>query len=91
LEKSATKNERVGKQGNTKLMCEITAMEKRQWENGQRENSATKTEMVGKQGNAKLLSEITKTEKTKEKTATGKWAAENWATGKFGNKKWQRR
>jgi len=29
LEKSATKNERVGKQGNKKLMCEITATEKR--------------------------------------------------------------
>jgi len=58
LEKSATKNERVEKQGNTKLMCEITATEKgnrkkRQRENkqqkiGQRENSATKIEMVGK-------------------------------------------
>jgi len=35
LEKSPTKNERVGKQGNTKLMCEITAMEKRQkWKMG---------------------------------------------------------
>jgi len=40
------KNERVGKQGKTKLMCEITATEKRQ-----RENSATKIEMVGKKGN----------------------------------------
>jgi len=29
LEKSATKNERVGKQGNKKLMCEIMATEKR--------------------------------------------------------------
>jgi len=58
LEKSATKNKRVEKQGNTKLMCEITATEKgqqkkRQRENeqqkiGQRENSATKIEMVGK-------------------------------------------
>jgi len=53
LEKSGTKNERVGKQGNTKLMCEITATEKRQRENGQqkigqRENWAKKIEMVGK-------------------------------------------
>jgi len=40
LEKSATKNDRVGKQGNTKLFSEIattekTATEKRQRENGQ--------------------------------------------------------
>jgi len=46
--------------------------------------------MVGKKGNTKL-SEITETEKTTETTATRKWAAENWATGKFGNEKWQRR
>ena len=46
------KNERVGKQGKTKLMCEITATEKRQRENGQRENSATKIEMVGKRATA---------------------------------------
>jgi len=84
LEKSATKNERVGIQGNTKLMCEITATEKRQWENGQRENSAMKTEMLGKQGNAMLLSEITKTEKTEEKTATGKMGSR-----KLGNRKIQ--
>jgi len=55
LEKSAARNDRVGKQGNTKLMCEITATEKkRQRKNGnekngqrkigQRENSATKTQ-----------------------------------------------
>jgi len=43
LEKSATKNERVGKQGNTKLMYEITASEKR---HGKLENCAT-----GKLGN----------------------------------------
>jgi len=46
LEKSGTKNERVGKQGNTKLMCEITATEKRQRENGN-----------GKMGNRKLGNE----------------------------------
>ena len=75
-EKSATKNERVGKQGNTKLMHEITATEKRerkkrQRENGQRkimqrENSAAKIEMIEKKGNSELLSEITKTEKATE-------------------------
>ena len=43
--------------------------------------------MLGEKGNTKL-SEITKTEKTTEKTATRKkWAAENCATGKFGNEK----
>jgi len=42
LEKSATKNERVGKQGNTKLMCEITATEKRQREKWATENWATR-------------------------------------------------
>jgi len=42
--------------------------------------------MVGKKGNAKLLSEITKTEKNHgNKRQPEKWAAENWATGKFGN------
>jgi len=51
-EKSATKNKRFGKQGNTKLMCEITATEKQQRENGQRniglrENSATRIEKKG--------------------------------------------
>jgi len=42
-EKSATKNERVGKQGNTKLMHEITATEKGNGKNGN-----------GKMGNGKL-------------------------------------
>jgi len=65
LEKSATKNERVGKKGNTKLMCEITATEKRQRKKrqrengqqkiGQRENSATKIEIVGKKGQHKII------------------------------------
>jgi len=47
LEKSATKNERVGKQGNKKLMCVITATEKR----------ATEKNGNGKMGNIKLGNE----------------------------------
>jgi len=76
LEKSAARNDRVGKQDNTKLMCEITATEKngngktatRKMGNGKLGNEKIrqrklKTEMVGKKGNRILLSEITKTEK----------------------------
>jgi len=55
---------------------------------GQRYNSATKNKRVGKKGNKKLMSEITATEKRQQKkTATGKWATENLATGKLGNKR----
>ena len=49
LEKSATKSERVGKQGNKKLMCVITATEKRATENKATEEMAT-----GKLGNRKI-------------------------------------
>jgi len=38
LEKSATKNERVGKQGNTKLLSEIMKTEKTTEKNGNRKN-----------------------------------------------------
>jgi len=50
-EKSATKNKRVGKQGNTKIMCEITATEKRQRKKRQREKWATENLATGKFGN----------------------------------------
>jgi len=67
----ATEKNGNGRNGNRKI--------------GQREKSATKNERVGKQGNTKLMHEITATEKGNGKTATGKWATENYATGKFGN------
>jgi len=51
LEKSATKNERVGKKGNTKLMCEITATEKKATEKTATGKWATENWTTRKFGN----------------------------------------
>jgi len=51
LEKSAARNDRVGKQDNTKLMCEITATEKTATEKRQREKWATENWATRKFGN----------------------------------------
>jgi len=86
LEKSATKNERVGKQGNTKLLSEIMKTEKTTEKTatgkmgsslGNRKNSATKNDSVCKRETQSYRPTVSRRDGNSCLGNRKKWQSEN--------------